>query len=40
MERVNFEKLRIYELSEKLGDKVWDAVASWDSFAKDTVGNN
>ena len=38
MERANFEKLCIYKLSENLGDKVWDAVASWDSFAKDTVG--
>ena len=38
MERANFEKLRIYELAENLGDKVWDAVALWDSFAKDTVG--
>jgi four helix bundle protein len=38
MPRVNFENLRIYELSEKLGDKVWDLVLQWDGFAKDTVG--
>src|SRR5947199_9978678 len=38
MARVNFENLRIYELSEKLADKVWESVLPWDSFARDTVG--
>src|SRR5207248_7691550 len=38
MARVNFENLRIYELSEKLADKVWESVLPWDGFAKDTVG--
>ena len=38
MTRVNFENLRIYELSEKLADKVWDAVLRWDSLPRDTVG--
>ena len=38
MTRVNFENLRIYELSEKLADKVWDAVLRWDGLARDTVG--
>lgn len=38
MERTNFEKLQVYQLSEKLADSVWDVVVTWDSFAKDTVG--
>jgi len=38
MERTNFEKLQVYQLSEKLADSVWGIVATWDSFAKDTVG--
>ena len=38
MERTNFEKLQVYQLSEKLADNVWDIVVAWDSFAKDTVG--
>lgn len=39
MERTNFEKLQVYQLSEKLADSVWQIVIGWDSFAKDTVGN-
>lgn len=38
MERTNFEKLHVYQLSEKLADSVWNIVVTWDSFAKDTVG--
>ena len=38
MERTNFEKLQVYQLSEKLADSVWNIVITWDSFAKDTVG--
>ena len=38
MERTNFEKLQVYQLSEKLADAVWNIVSAWDSFAKDTVG--
>ena len=38
MERTNFEKLRVYRLSEKLADELWKVVASWSYFAKDTVG--
>jgi four helix bundle protein len=38
MERTNFEKLQVYQLSEKLADSVWRIVIGWDSFAKDTVG--
>ena len=38
MERTNFEKLQVYQLSGKLADNVWNIVIAWDSFAKDTVG--
>ena len=38
MERTNFEKLQVYQLSEKLADNVWHIVIGWDSFARDTVG--
>ena len=37
MERTNFEKLHVYQLSEKLADSVWHIVIRWDPFAKDTV---
>jgi four helix bundle protein len=38
MERTNFEKLQVYQLSEKLADGIWKVVIGWSSFAKDTVG--
>ncbi len=38
MERTNFEKLRVYRLSEKLADELWRIVMHWDYFARDTVG--
>src|SRR2546425_9799872 len=38
MERTNFEKLQVYQLSEKIADSIWNIVIVWDSFAKDTVG--
>ena len=38
MSASNFEKLRVYQLSEKLADDIWDIVADWKPFAKDTVG--
>jgi four helix bundle protein len=38
MERTNFEKLQVYQRSEKLADSVWNIVITWDSFAKETVG--
>jgi four helix bundle protein len=38
MAKANFEKLRIYELAEKLSDQIWNVVIPWSSFAKDTVG--
>jgi four helix bundle protein len=38
MERTNFEKLRVYRLSEKLADDLWQIVLTWNYFARDTVG--
>ncbi|MBA2702291.1 MAG: four helix bundle protein [Blastocatellia bacterium] len=36
--RTNFEKLRVYRLSEELADELWKVVMHWDYFARDTVG--
>lgn len=33
-----FEKLRVYELAERLADSVWTIVAEWSHLAKETVG--
>jgi four helix bundle protein len=38
MGRPNFEKLEVYQLSEKLADEIWHIVKGWDYFAKDTLG--
>jgi four helix bundle protein len=38
MARTNFEKLRVYQLSEKLADHIWQVALSWNNFAKDTIG--
>jgi four helix bundle protein len=38
LERTNFEKLRVYRISEHLADQIWDIVARWDYLAKDTIG--
>ena len=38
MNTTNFEKLRVYRLSEDLADQIWDIVLAWDGFARDTVG--
>jgi four helix bundle protein len=38
LERTNFEKLKVYQLSERLADEVWDVVLKWHHLAKDTVG--
>jgi four helix bundle protein len=38
MGRTNFEKLRVYQLAEKLADRIWTIVIKWDYFAKATVG--
>jgi four helix bundle protein len=36
--KTNFEKLRVYRLAEKLADRIWEIVLTWDFLAKDTVG--
>ena len=38
MSTTNFEKLRVYKLSEELADGIWTIVIRWDAFAKDTAG--
>jgi four helix bundle protein len=38
MAKTNFEKLRVYQLAEKLADQIWKIVIKWDYFAKSTVG--
>jgi len=38
MAKTNFEKLRVYQLSERLADEIWSIVLKWDVFAPDTVG--
>lgn len=38
MAKTNFEKLEVYQLAERLADRVWSVVGHWDYFAKDTVG--
>jgi len=38
MARSHFENLRVYRLSEKLADGIWDVVEHWPPLARDTVG--
>jgi four helix bundle protein len=38
MENTNFENLEIYQLSEKLADRIWDIVLDWSHLATDTIG--
>lgn len=38
MTQTNFEKLEIYQLSEKLADRIWEIVLQWNHLAQDTVG--
>ena len=38
MAKTNFEKLRVYQLSEDLADQIWVIVAKWNVLARDTVG--
>lgn len=39
MSKTNFENLRVYLLSEKLSDILWETVIKWDAFAKNSVGS-
>lgn len=38
MEKLKYEELEIYQLSEKLSDKIWEIVMKWDLFSKKTYG--
>src|SRR6185369_13283814 len=38
MEKTNFERLRVYQLSERLADRIWKIVIKWDYFARITIG--
>jgi four helix bundle protein len=38
MEKTNFEKLRVYKLSENLADTIWSVVLKWHFLAQETVG--
>ncbi|MBM3841001.1 MAG: four helix bundle protein [Verrucomicrobia bacterium] len=38
MTKTNFERLEVYQLSEKIADMVWEIPRKWDSFAQGTVG--
>ena len=38
MQQTNFEKLEIYQLAERLSDRIWSIVFSWERLAQDTVG--
>ena len=38
MAKTNFEKLRVYHLSEELADRIWSIVLGWNILARDTVG--
>ena len=38
MGKPDFEKLEVYKLAEKLANEIWDVVAKWEYFAKDTIG--
>ena len=34
----SFKSLRVYQLSEKLSDAIWDATSKWGRLERDTVG--
>jgi four helix bundle protein len=34
----SFEELQVYQLSERLSDKIWHIVIRWPHLARDTVG--
>ncbi|HLY61702.1 MAG TPA: four helix bundle protein [Terriglobia bacterium] len=34
----SFKSLRVYQLSEKLSDAIWDAASGWGRLERDTVG--
>ena len=38
MAKAMFEKLEVYQLSERIADHVWQVVVKWQNFPRDTVG--
>jgi len=36
--RTAFERLEVYQLSERLSNAIWEMALNWDSFPRDTVG--
>jgi four helix bundle protein len=38
MAQTDFQKLRVYQLAERLADCLWPIVSKWNEFAKTTVG--
>lgn len=34
----DFENLRVYQLSEKLANEIWNLVKNWQPFAQETIG--
>ena len=38
MTRTNFEKLRVYQLAEKLADRIWKIVIKWEYFPRLSIG--
>ena len=38
MSKTHFENLKVYQLSEKLADEIWDIVVKWEHLARNTVG--
>jgi four helix bundle protein len=36
--RSAFENLKVYQISERVADEIWELVLGWNNFAKDTVG--
>ncbi|MBZ0198896.1 MAG: four helix bundle protein [Ignavibacteriaceae bacterium] len=39
MSKTRFENLEVYLLAEELSQIVWNLVIKWDSFSKNTIGN-
>ena len=35
---MNLDELKIYKLSMKLGDEVWEITSRWDFYTKETIG--
>jgi four helix bundle protein len=38
MKSLSFEELEVYQVAERLCDRVWEVVQTWDHLAKNTVG--